>query len=27
VPAPAAFSHPFLAAYKVAPQPIVAEPP
>ena len=27
VPAPAAFSHPFLAAYKVAPQPVVAEPP
>jgi lipoprotein-anchoring transpeptidase ErfK/SrfK len=27
VPAPAAFSHPFLAAYKVAPQPLVAEPP
>src|ERR1700758_850985 len=27
VPAPAPFSHPFLAAYKVAPQPVVAEPP
>jgi hypothetical protein len=27
VPAPTAFSHPFLAAYKVAPQPVVAEPP
>jgi hypothetical protein len=27
VPAPAAFSHPFLAAYKVVPQPVVAEPP
>jgi lipoprotein-anchoring transpeptidase ErfK/SrfK len=27
VPAPTAFSHPFLAAYKVAPQPLVAEPP
>jgi lipoprotein-anchoring transpeptidase ErfK/SrfK len=27
VPAPAAFSHPLLAAYKVAPQPVVAEPP
>ncbi len=27
VPAPAAFAHPFLAAYKVAPQPVVAEPP
>ena len=27
VPAPASFSHPFLAAYKVAPQPVVAEPP
>jgi hypothetical protein len=27
VSAPAAFSHPFLAAYKVAPQPVVAEPP
>jgi lipoprotein-anchoring transpeptidase ErfK/SrfK len=25
--APAPFSHPFLAAYKVAPQPVVAEPP
>src|ERR1700761_7602334 len=24
---PAAFSHPFLAAYKVAPQPVVADPP
>jgi lipoprotein-anchoring transpeptidase ErfK/SrfK len=24
---PAAFSHPFLAAYKVAPQPVAAEPP
>ncbi len=27
VQAPAAFAHPFLAAYKVAPQPVVAEPP
>ena len=27
IPAPAPFSHPFLAAYKVAPQPVVAEPP
>jgi lipoprotein-anchoring transpeptidase ErfK/SrfK len=27
VPAPASFSHPFLPAYKVAPQPVVAEPP
>jgi lipoprotein-anchoring transpeptidase ErfK/SrfK len=27
VPAPTSFSHPFLAAYKVAPQPVVAEPP
>src|SRR6201996_8560313 len=27
VPAPAPFSHPFLAAYKIAPQPVVAEPP
>jgi lipoprotein-anchoring transpeptidase ErfK/SrfK len=27
VPAPTAFSHPFLAAYKIAPQPLVAEPP
>jgi lipoprotein-anchoring transpeptidase ErfK/SrfK len=27
LPAPASFSHPFLAAYKVAPQPVVAEPP
>src|ERR1700742_775779 len=27
VPAPAPFSHPFLAAYKVAPQPVAAQPP
>jgi hypothetical protein len=27
IAAPAAFSHPFLAAYKVVPQPVVAEPP
>jgi lipoprotein-anchoring transpeptidase ErfK/SrfK len=27
LPAPAAFSHPFLAAYKVAPQPVATEPP
>jgi lipoprotein-anchoring transpeptidase ErfK/SrfK len=27
VPAPVSFAHPFLAAYKVAPQPVVAEPP
>jgi lipoprotein-anchoring transpeptidase ErfK/SrfK len=27
VPAPAPFSHPFLAAYKVPPQPAVAQPP
>jgi hypothetical protein len=27
VPAPVSFSHPFLAAYKIAPQPVVAEPP
>ena len=27
VPAPAPFSHPLLAAYKIAPQPVVAEPP
>ena len=27
LPAPTSFSHPFLAAYKVAPQPVVAEPP
>jgi len=27
LPAPASFSHPFLAAYKVAPQPVATEPP
>jgi lipoprotein-anchoring transpeptidase ErfK/SrfK len=27
VSAPAAFSHPFLAAYKVPPQPVIAAPP
>jgi hypothetical protein len=27
VPAPTAFSHPFLAAYKVPPQPVIAAPP
>jgi lipoprotein-anchoring transpeptidase ErfK/SrfK len=27
LPAPTAFSHPFLAAYKVAPQPVATEPP
>jgi lipoprotein-anchoring transpeptidase ErfK/SrfK len=27
IPAPVSFSHPFLAAYKIAPQPIAVEPP
>jgi len=27
LPPPASFSHPFLAAYKVAPQPVAVEPP